>query len=113
VADRLPQLSGTVKNLTEQIVKKQVTLQEELANTYPKLFTRSRRIHSGEDTPLDSSFETYLRCELFTYSEAMLTRYLAHLNDCEQKEVSMNRICMGEMVRQYGYVSLEAAEASV
>jgi hypothetical protein len=113
VVDRLPQLSDTVKKLTGQIIKEQVALQEELANTYPKLFAHSRRIRSEEDTPLDSSFETYLRCELLTYSEAMLLCYLAHLKDCEQKGSSMNRICMEEMVKQYGYASLETAEASM
>jgi hypothetical protein len=112
VEDRLPRLSPRARELAEEIVKKQVAWQEELAGAYPRLFARSRPIRSGEDTLPDSSFETYLRCELFTFSEKTLTSYLEHLKDWEKKNLSMNRICMEDMVRRYGYPSLEAAEAS-
>lgn len=112
IADKLPALSGLAKELTEDMVAKQVEWQDELAAEYPRLFARSRVIHSRDDTPLACSFETYLRCELLTYSEETLTRYSAHMEDCAQKGVSMNRVCMDEMVRRFGYASLESAEAA-
>ncbi|MDR2478367.1 MAG: DUF4125 family protein [Treponema sp.] len=113
VADQLPELSGAARELVEGIVEKQAAWQEELAAAYPKLLGRSRTIRSSEDTPLDSSFETYLRCELLTYSMETLERYSAHVVGCALKGLNMNRICMEEMVMRHGYASLEAAESAL
>jgi len=113
VADGLPLLSDAVRELAERIVEKQVVWQEELAGAYPRLFIRARSIRSRDDSPLASSFETYLRCELLTYSKKTLNLYLAHLESRERTGVSMNRVCMEEMVRMYGYTSLEAADAAI
>ena len=54
--------------MIEAIVPEHVKWLEQLAPEYPMLVGGGRPIHSSEDEKYDTSFETYLRGELSTYS---------------------------------------------
>ena len=74
-AKRLPAVSEAKKAIVEQIVALQVKWMEEFAAQYPNLAEDARAIHTAEDLAYDTSYETYLRGELRTYSDRMLEMY--------------------------------------
>lgn len=63
------------KKITEEIVAIQVTWMEEFAKENPSLAQNMRVIHTAEDTPDTTSYETYLRGEMGTYSDKTLRLY--------------------------------------
>ena len=48
---------------------------EEFAKEYPKMAGNARSIHTSEDNEYNTSYETYLRGELGTYSEETFVLY--------------------------------------
>ena len=70
-----PEIPEAKKNIMEQIIQIQVGWMEAFANEYPGMASNARRIHTSEDMPWDTSYETYLRGELSTYSDCMLKLY--------------------------------------
>lgn len=84
---------------------------EEFAANYPKMAANSRSIHSSEDNPHNTSFETYLRGEISTYSDSTLDLYgrfiVAHL----QAGKNLTEEIMTNTALAYGYESLRQAEA--
>ena len=59
--------------LIEKIIGIEYAWQEGLIKQYPSLMGRARPLGSSEDTADQTSFETYLRSELETYSHRTLT----------------------------------------
>ncbi|MBQ4463258.1 MAG: DUF4125 family protein, partial [Eubacterium sp.] len=72
IKDQLPPLSDDKKQIIEAIVAIQVKMMEEFAEQYPKASCETRSIHTSEDTSVNTSYETYLRGELSTYSDITL-----------------------------------------
>ena len=106
-----PTLPSKKKEIIEEIVKIQVVWMEEFAANYPKMAANSRSIHSSEDNPHNTSFETYLRGEISTYSDSTLDLYgrfiVAHL----QAGKNLTEEIMTNTALAYGYESLRQAEA--
>lgn len=71
----LPDISADKRRIVDEIVKIQVHWMEELSQEQPDIAVRMRSIHTTEDTPYNTSYETYLRGELLTYSDATLMLY--------------------------------------
>ena len=61
--------------LIEEIVKIQVAWMEEFSAQFPKMAGNARNIHTYEDNAFNTSYETYLRGELGTYSEETFVLY--------------------------------------
>ncbi|MDE7478312.1 MAG: DUF4125 family protein, partial [Lachnospiraceae bacterium] len=110
-ADQLPPVSDEKKAVIEQIVSLQVKWMEEFAAAYPNLADDARSIHSAEDLPYDTSYETYLRGELGTYSDRMLEMYGRYIVEHAQEGKNVAREIMENTVHFYGYKDLEAANA--
>ncbi|MBR4994200.1 MAG: DUF4125 family protein, partial [Lachnospiraceae bacterium] len=53
----------------------QVGMMEEFAKEFPDAAANARSIHTSEDTEYNTSYETYLRGELSTYSDNTLVLY--------------------------------------
>ncbi|MDE6916256.1 MAG: DUF4125 family protein, partial [Lachnospiraceae bacterium] len=102
-ADQLPPLSDEKKAIVEQIVGLQVKWMEEFAAEYPNLGDNARRIHTSEDLPDDTSYETYLRGELGTYSDRMLEMYGRYIVAHAQEGRNVAREIMENTVHFYGY----------
>lgn len=83
---------------------------EEFAKDYPALADNARSIHSYQDNPFDTSYETYLRGELGTYSDKMLELYGRYIVGYAREGRNPARDIMGNSVRMYGYESIEEAE---
>lgn len=111
-ADQLPPASEDKKAVMEQIIGFQVKWMEEFAAEYPNLADNARTIHTSEDLPYDTSYETYLRGELGTYSDRMLEMYGRYIVGYAQKGKNVTSEIMKNTVRFYGYKDLETANVS-
>ena len=108
-ADRLPPVSEEKKMIIEQIITLQVNWMEEFAADYPKLAGNARIIHTTDDLPYDTSYETYLRGELMTYSDRMLELYGRYIVEHARDGKNVAREIMENTIHFYGYKDLEEA----
>lgn len=104
-----PELTTEKKQIIEQIVRMQVGWMEEFAESYPALAHNARNIHTTEDNPLDTSYETYLRGELGTYSDKMLELYGRYVVDYARTGRNLTYAIMENSVKMYGYNGVEEA----
>jgi len=111
-ADQLPPISAEKRTIIEQVIELQVRWMEEFAAAYPNLAEDARRIHTAQDLPYDTSYETYLRGELGTYSDRMLEMYGRYIVAHAQANKNVAREIMENTVHFYGYQDLEAANSA-
>lgn len=105
-----PTLTSEKKEIIEAIVGIQVKCMEEFAVSYPGLADNARHIHTYEDGLEDTSYETYLRGELGTYSDKMLELYGRFIARLCREGKNIAALTMENSVHFYGYASLEEAE---
>lgn len=105
-------LSPEKKNIIEQIVQMQVAWMEEFAAQFPGLAGNARSIHTMEDNAYNTSYETYLRGEISTYSDKMLELYGRYVVEHARAGKNLAFEIMQNSVRLYGYKSMEEAEAA-
>lgn len=110
-ADTLPPISEDKKAIMEEIISLQVQWMEEFAAKYPGLAQNARLIHTSEDQPYDTSYETYLRGELGTYSDKMLVLYGRYIIQHAQESKNLAFEIMENTIHFYGYDSFEEALA--
>ncbi|MBP1584890.1 MAG: DUF4125 family protein, partial [Lachnospiraceae bacterium] len=111
IKDNFPVLSDEKKAIIDQIARIQVKWMEEVAEKYPAMGARARRIHTYEDYAYDTSYETYLRGELGTYSDKMLELYAGFIVGLFSEGRNLAYETMQNTARLYGYDSLESAES--
>ena len=110
IKNQFPHLPEEKKNIIEEIVKIQVAWMEEFASQYPYMAGNSRDIHTSEDTCFSTSFETYLRGEMRTYSDKTLDLYGRFIVSYLQEGKNLTKDIMTNTALLYGYESLERAE---
>ena len=96
--------------IAEQIIAIQVGWLEEFRAKYPKLSGQIRYIHTYEDSPYETSAETYLRGELATYSDNTFILYGRFVLELSKQGRNLNMMIMENTAKLYGYASLEDAE---
>ena len=109
--DTLPVLSPEKLYLSDLICAAHVLWQEELAEQYPRLTGHGRPIRKENDGPGITSFETYLRGELLTYSVESLRLYAAFVDKSKKERVNLCEQILRNTVQQYGFSTLEEAES--
>ena len=110
IAPQLPPLDPEAVRLVEDIVAAQVRWKAALNERYPHLADRGRPLRSAEDGPRETSFESYARAELQTYSPETLRRYHALVERRLREGTSEAEDNLLNQVRAYGYADLAAAE---
>ena len=110
IKDNFPPLSEEKKTIIEQIVAIQVGWMEEFASKYPAMGERARRIRTADDSAYDTSYETYLRGELGTYSDKMLELYARFIVELSGSGKNLAYETMQITAKLYGYDCLEDAE---
>lgn len=105
-----PVISPEKKQIIEEIVGLQVGWMEAFSKEYPKLAGNARSIHTYEDHMFNTSYETYLRGEISTYSDKMLELYGRYIVDYVRTGKNPARDIMGHSVLMYGYEDLQDAE---
>lgn len=110
IRELLPALSENKKKLAEEIGRIYLAWDEECAVKYPALCSNGRPVHSEDDRPGITSSETYLRGELYTYSERTLRFYLDHVKKAMEEGRNLCEETLNNEVREYGYDSAESYE---
>ena len=105
-----PAISDAKRQIIENIVSMQVAWMEDFASKYPHLAGNARSIHTYEDHLYNTSYETYLRGEISTYSDKMLELYGRYVVKKKKNGGNIARDIMEQSVWMYGYESLEEAE---
>ncbi|MDO4356346.1 MAG: DUF4125 family protein [Clostridia bacterium] len=113
IKDILPPRSDAHRAIVDQIAVIQVQWMEEFAAQYPRMAGNARSIHASEDTEFNTSYETYLKGELGTYSDATLKLYGRFVVELYRKGANLARLTMENTARLYGYADLDAAEAAL
>lgn len=113
IKDSMPPVSDEKKQIIEAIVAIQVGMMEEFAKEYPKAAGEARSIHTSEDTPYNTSYETYLRGEISTYSDATLSLYGRFVADCAANGRNIAAETIGNSALLYGYSSLDDMESKL
>ncbi len=113
IKDSFPEIPEVKKEIIEEIVKIQVGWMEEFAAEYPKAAGNARSIHTSEDNPLNTSYETYLRGEISTYSDETLDLYGRFIAQLCREDKNLAKMTMENTAILYGYKSLEDLEAKL
>lgn len=110
---RIPPLDPEAPPLIEKIVAIALEWEEELKRKHPYLVQRGRPLYSSSDTPFVTSFETYLRGELSTFSLRTLQLYLENAVRQKAEKINGCGITLEHTVKRYGFVSLQEANERI
>ena len=113
IKHQLHEISQNKKEIADKIVKIYLNWEQEVVNKYPKIAGRGRPLYSKSDTLETTSIETYLRGELYSYSEKTNLLYYNYIQKCldEKKNLALENI--ENIVIEKGFKSLEEAENSL
>lgn len=108
----IPRLSDERVARQERVIAVQVAWARVFRGRYPKLGAAMRVLTTAEDTPEDTSFETYLRGELGTYSDRTMALYEAMVEDLQAAGRNLTEQTVANTVRLGGFADLEEAESA-
>lgn len=108
----IPRLSDERIARQERVIDVQVAWARDFRGRYPKLGAAMRVLTTAEDTPEDTSFETYLRGELGTYSDRTMALYEAMVENLQAAGRNLTEQTVANTVRLGGFADLEEAEAA-
>lgn len=113
IKDKLSEIPDSKMAVINAITAVQVSQMEAFAESYPRLAVQARPIHTSEDAVGVTSYETYLRGELCTYSDQLLGMYGAFVAGAARLGRNLASETMENTAKMYGYESLEAAEQAL
>jgi hypothetical protein len=96
--------------LIEKITSVQYEWQKEMFKRFPHFMGSARALSQADDSSGMTSFETYLRCELETYSDSTLSHLFKDVQIKLEQGENMSRATYEYLIQQLGYASLEAYE---
>ena len=108
----LPRLGAERVAVQEAIIVTQVQWAREFRARYPRLGDAMRMLTTDEDTLESTSFETYLRGELGTYSAGTLESYGRLIAVLVHEGANLTERTIEYTVRLAGYTGLADAEAA-
>lgn len=112
LCDKFPPISPEKKGVIEQIIAIQMTMMEAFAAEYPNVTQNARSLHTYEDNYVNTSYETYLRGEVSTYSDKMLQLYGAYVVEHARNGQNIAREIIGNTALLYGFKTLDEFEKS-
>lgn len=108
----IPRLSDERIARQERVIDVQVAWARDFRGRYPKLGAAMRVLTTAEDTLEDTSFETYLRGELGTYSDRTMALYEAMVENLQAAGRNLTEQTVTNTVRLGGFADLTEAEAA-
>jgi hypothetical protein len=96
--------------LIDKIVTIHYEWQQEMIKKYPNLMAGARPLSSVDDGTYQTSFETYLRGELETYSENTLSLLYDDMIQKQENGINMSEEVYINLVRELGYSSLKQVD---
>lgn len=109
----LPKISKQRQDIQEEIIKIQVAWMEDFAKHYPKMAGNARSIRTISDNENNTSYETYLRGEMSTYSEETLLLYGQFIISLVNQDRNLAYEIMLNTAHLYGYQTLDDAENKI
>lgn len=113
IAQNFPERSEQTKAIINQIAEIQVGWMSEFAEEYPKLANQARDITAKDDEAYNTSYETYLKGELMTYSDELIALYGQFIVKLAKENKNLAYMTIENTAHMQGYDSLEQAEASL
>ncbi|MCD7836798.1 MAG: DUF4125 family protein, partial [Lachnospiraceae bacterium] len=113
IKDNFPVLSDEKRAVIEQIVGIQMEMMESFAEEHPKVAHNARSLHTYEDNIVNTSYETYLRGELSTYSDKMLQLYGEFVVRCVSDNVNIALKTIENSAKLYGYKDINEFEKNI
>lgn len=111
IAPYLPPVDEGALQLVDEAAALLMPWEAEMRERYPFLDTRGRELELDGVGKQGTSFETYLRAELATYSRRTLGLYVNHLRGLAEKGENASRLVYENMMKLHGYADLEDASA--
>lgn len=111
LSKHFPKLNSERLAIIEQIVAIQVKWMEEFSLEYPNVSTGARSIHTTEDSTFNTSYETYLRGELKTYSDKTFKLYGIFIVEQYQKGENLAFNIISNTAGLYGCETVKELEA--
>jgi hypothetical protein len=99
--------------LIEEIVSMHSGWQNQMFEKYPRFMRGARPLSSAEDTDGATSFQTYLRGELESYSERTLELLHGDMMEKRSRGINMSEEVYELLVREMGYPSLAEVERAL
>lgn len=112
VIRELPAIEPEALELVQKINALFMEWNKALFQLYPRLVTSGRPLYACDDTPYQTSIETYLKGELITYSLQTLRLFYAFTLLQKEEGVNLPEQILLNTVKAYGYGSLAEAESS-
>ena len=108
----IPRLSNERIARQERVIGVQVVWAAAFRERWPKLGMAMRVLTTAEDTLEDTSFETYLRGELGTYTDTTFARYERMVDDWRAAGRNLTEATVRNTVVMGGFADLDEAEAA-
>lgn len=108
----LPHVSENTLAKIREIVRINLAWEKETERKYPKLRSHGRPLESKYDSPTSMSVETYLFCELKTYSEETIELLYQYTRKCQNENINLAENILANTMSMYGFYSLEEAESA-
>ena len=112
IAPYIPRISADRHALQEDIITVQVAWARNFRERFPHLGEAMRVLTTVEDTPEATSFETYLRGELGTYSDRTVALYRDFVERLRHEQRNLTEETIRNTVRLAGFEDLAQAEAA-
>ena len=96
--------------LIESILDIYMSWQKEMIEDFPNIMAGGRRLSSTDDSIIETSFETYLKGELETYSDNTLSLFHRDLITLTEKGMNGSRMVYELLFKKMGFRSIEDAE---
>jgi hypothetical protein len=110
IRGELPEIDAETRQRIEEIVSANLQWDEEVLARYPHFRRRGRPLTRHEDSPSQTSTETYMRGELQTLSPRSIAIYYYDTICAKTAGRNMAAENLEHMVNWYGYHSLQDAE---
>jgi hypothetical protein len=108
----LPRLSAQRRTRQERIIVIQLGWAQDFMQRFPALGASMRTLRTTDDSAEQTSFETYLRGELGTYSDATLNLYESMMQGLLERGCNLTESIVDNTMRIAGFSSLQEAERS-
>jgi len=113
IKNLLVEIDKVSQKYIEKIIPIFLEWEKKFRFEYPYLSSISRPVLSLEDSLSSTSFETYLKAELSTYSSNTLQLYYDFIKRNNENNINLSRQIQSNIVTKYGYHSLQEANDSV
>lgn len=110
IKSAFPVLTEEKKVIIEQIVGVQMAMMEDFAKDHPRVAMNARSLYTREDNFFNTSYETYLRGEISTYSDKMLQLYAGYVVDNAKHGRNIAHIIIENTAKLYGFANMDEFE---